>query len=123
MKKIALITILFISFVSCLNKANNQNTETYIFDTVEVGGCKFHLETQAIDSGWGYIIFVDNKKLINQKCIPAVEGNHTFKNQEDALNCGKLVVNKMINGSTLPSITMEDLVKLKIINQNYKLEQ
>jgi len=64
-------------------------------------------------TGWGYEIYVDKKLYIKQEFIPAIDGVHAFKSKEDAMNTGKLVLNKLTHGKK-PSVTIEELRDLKI---------
>ncbi len=94
--------------------------ENMKFDTT-VSNTVFLVETQPIDSGYGYSISVDGKKFISQTIIPVIEGNHHFQTEEDALNTGKVVVKKMLSSRDLPSLTKEDLMMLGILSQDGSL--
>lgn len=88
------------------------------FDTVfSADSLKLHLETYQLSDGWGYKISVDGQKLINQKVIPAINGNNRFKTSQDAYKVGYLVIKKLANGSTLPSVTVSELINLGIIEK------
>lgn len=109
--KIAVISALLIT-TSCVHNAPPKDYSQ--FDTTEQSGISFRLETYEYDNGWAYDIMVDGKKLIAQKHIPVVEGNQKFVSQEDAYNCGKLMIIKLIRGEMPPSITDKDLIDLNI---------
>ncbi|MBP5369139.1 MAG: DUF4907 domain-containing protein [Bacteroidales bacterium] len=112
----ALITIaLTLAAVSCINSAPPEDCTAW--DTIEKSGIHFRVETMQIDSGWGYAVFVDEKRLILQRYIPVVEGFHHFETQCDALHCGKLVINKLINNEMPPAVTRQDLIDLNILKQ------
>ena len=75
---------------------------------------QYSLQVIQIDGGWGYEIVADNKIYISQKYIPAIEGNQLFDNKDDAIKVGQLVLYKLQNKHS-PTITKEDLAKLKIL--------
>lgn len=106
---------LILSTISCINSAPPENCTSW--DTTEKTDLKFRVETIQLDSGWGYAVYVDEKKLILQRHIPVIEGLHPFETQCDALHCGKLVVLKMIKGEMPPSVTRQDLIDMNILKQ------
>ncbi len=117
MKLSVTIAILFIwVFTGCITSTPPKDLSQW--DTiVSHDSIKFRLETIKVDSGWGYAIFVDGKKLIIQKQIPVIEGIHAFKTQENAYNCAQRVIIKLISGEMPPSITRQDLIDMNIIKQ------
>lgn len=62
---------------------------------------------------WGYDILVESKLMIHQPAIPGMPGNEGFKTKEAAQKVADLVVNKIKNGEMPPSITIQELKKLK----------
>ena len=64
---------------------------------------------------WGYDILMDKKLTIHQPNIPGVAGENGFKTKADAENVAKLVVGKMKKGETPPSVTIEEMKKLKAL--------
>lgn len=65
------------------------------------------------NSGYGYQILKKRKILINQPYIPAIQGEKTFKSEEDAQKTAHLVINKMHKYS-LPKISVHELDSMKI---------
>lgn len=61
------------------------------------------------DNKFGYTIFVDGQLYIEQKNIPAIEGNAGFETKASAEKIAQLVISKMRNGELPPTITIEDL--------------
>lgn len=58
--------------------------------------------------GWGYEILVNNKRLIRQDFIPAIEGRRGFATEAEAATISKLVIKKM--GTTkFPTVTLQEL--------------
>jgi hypothetical protein len=68
-----------------------------------------------INNTWGYDILVDSRVKIHQPSIPGQPGNDGFKTREKAEKVARLVIKKMKSGESLPSITAEELKKLKAI--------
>jgi|GEM_PF-1187468 len=64
--------------------------------------------------GWGYDIYVRNKKIIHQPIIPAIPGNTSFKTETDARKTGLFAMDKMIKGGTLPTLLIKELDSLGI---------
>lgn len=72
--------------------------------------------TKEKSTGFGYELFVSNKRYIHQPTIPAVNGYKSFKSREDAQKIAELVINKMIKqNEKFPSINLKELDSLKII--------
>ncbi len=65
--------------------------------------------------GWGYDIYIENKKMIHQPIIPAIPGNRAFKTESDAKKTGLFALGKMIKEATLPTITTKELDSLGVI--------
>ncbi len=65
------------------------------------------------NSGYGYQILKKQKVIINQPFIPAIEGEKTFKNKEDAQKTADLVMNK-IEKKMFPRISTHELDSMKI---------
>jgi len=67
------------------------------------------------DTGqWGYVIFKNERLLIQQFTIPALEGNKHFNRKEHAALVGSLVAKKL-NEAKHPAITKRELDSLGII--------
>ena len=64
---------------------------------------------------YGYDVFSDGKLVIHQKSIPAMPGNEGFKTKADAEKVEKLVIDKIKKGEMPPTVTIEELQKLKVI--------
>lgn len=75
----------------------------------------FSVRSIQLENGWGYQIFKGTKLLINQKNIPAVQGNQSFTSEKDALKAGEFVVNKLIHNQFPPTLTIEELISLGIV--------
>ena len=66
-----------------------------------------------INNTWGYDILVNGRIRIHQPSVPGQPGNEGFKTKEKAEKVARLVIKKMKNGESLPSITAEELKQLK----------
>src|SRR5215467_7093570 len=64
---------------------------------------------------FGYDVYANGKLLIHQASIPAMPGNEGFKTKADAEKVAQLVVGKIRKGEMPPTVTVEELKKLKVI--------
>jgi len=92
---IFIINILFLVLTQC--QANN----------------KIDYRVIRVKSGWGYELFREDRVIIHQEIIPAIEGNSPFLSRSDARNTGKLALYKLSTGK-IPMITRQDLDSLGI---------
>lgn len=67
------------------------------------------------DFGWGYQILKDGKLMIDQKHIPAIQGNKGFSSQETATRTADFIVKKIKNGEFPPTLSIEELDSLKVL--------
>lgn len=74
---------------------------------------KYEIKITEQKSGFGYQVLKKHKILINQPFIPAIQGEKTFKNKEDAQQTANLVVSK-IEKYSLPKISVHELDSMKI---------
>ena len=65
------------------------------------------------ETGWGYVIKLQDKIIIKQSIIPVIQQEKSFKTEEDALKVGNLVLEKLKTKSS-PTITKKDLNLLSI---------
>ncbi|MDP1620980.1 MAG: DUF4907 domain-containing protein [Bacteroidales bacterium] len=68
-----------------------------------------------VNNTWGYDIYMDGRVNIHQPSIPALPGNDGFKTQEKAEKAARLAIKKIKNGEMPPTITVEELKKLKAL--------
>lgn len=76
------------------------------------------LTHKIIDNGngsFGYDIYSNGKLLVRQPTIPAVSGNAGFKTKADAERTAVFVEGKIRKGEMPPTVTVEELKKLKVI--------
>lgn len=62
-----------------------------------------------------YDIYSDGRLMIHQPSAPGLPGNEGFKTKADAEKVARLVIRKIKKGEMPPSITPEELKKLKVI--------
>lgn len=96
-RKIFLAIVLLISVVVIKVVLSNNKTET-----------NYTIKVFQIEKGWGYSIFKDEKIIIRQDVVPSIQERKHFKNKEDALNCGKIMLKKL-QQHKIPSITVKEL--------------
>jgi hypothetical protein len=75
----------------------------------------FSVRSIQLENGWGYQIYKGTKLFINQKNIPAVQGNQSFTSERDALKVGEFVINKLLQNQFPPTVTVEELISLGIV--------
>jgi hypothetical protein len=86
-----------------LSQTNNQANFTYkIID--------------ALQHTYGYDVYAGNKLLVHQASIPAMPGNKGFAAKTDAVKVAELVIEKLKKGVMPPTVTKEELQKLKVIS-------
>ena len=69
----------------------------------------------APNNTYGYDILLDGKMMIHQPSIPAMPGNEGFKTKADAKKTAELVISKIRKGEMPPTVSVEELKKLKVI--------
>jgi len=68
------------------------------------------------DGSWGYSIAIDGRTYINQPNIPPLPGNRGFTTADRAKKTGEFVSYKIRNNIMPPSVTVEELDSLKVLN-------
>ncbi|OYX85541.1 MAG: DUF4907 domain-containing protein [Flavobacteriales bacterium 32-34-25] len=74
---------------------------------------QLNLESIKTPTGWGYVIKNNDKIIIKQSIIPVIPSQKSFKNEQEALKVGNLVLQKL-KDKTSPTITKKDLILLSI---------
>lgn len=64
---------------------------------------------------YGYDVYAAGKLLVHQAGVPAMPGNKGFATKKDADKVAALVIEKLKKGVMPPTITKEELQKLKVI--------
>ena len=69
----------------------------------------------APNNSYGYDISADGRLMIHQASIPAMPGNEGFKTKAAAEKVALLVIEKIKKGEMPPTVSVEELRKLKAI--------
>jgi len=69
----------------------------------------------AANKTFGYDVYADGKLMIHQKSIPALPGNDGFKTKADAGKVATLVIKKIKKGEMPPTVSVEEMKKLSVI--------
>lgn len=64
---------------------------------------------------YGYDIYADSRLMIHQSSAPGLPGNQGFKTKADAEKVAKLVIGKIKKGEMPPTVSIEEMKKLKVI--------
>ena len=83
-----------------VNPDQIYHTETYVSDGIE---------------GWGYRVMLNGELYINQPHIPAVQGKKGFSNPIFAKMTGDFVIQKILEGFSPPTLTVEELDSLGVL--------
>lgn len=69
----------------------------------------------AANKSFGYDIFADGRLLIHQPSVPGLPGNKGFDTKQSAEKIAELVIKKIKKGEMPPTISIEEMKKLKAI--------
>jgi len=97
-----------------INNISPLQSESYSAGSVEVKTYVVNYPEGEF-KGWGFDIYINNKKRIHQPNIPAVSGNKPFKTEEDAKITGRFMANKMLKGESFPTILIKELDSLGVL--------
>ncbi len=62
-----------------------------------------------------YDVFADGRLMLHQTSVPALPSNEGFKTKEDATKVALLVIDKIKKGEMPPTISIDEMKKLKVI--------
>ena len=62
-----------------------------------------------------YDVFADGRLMIHQTSVPGLPGKEGFKTKEDASKVAALVMGKIRKGEMPPTISIDEMTKLKVI--------
>ena len=66
---------------------------------------------------FGYDIYVYGAVLVHQPSRPGLPGNTGFDSKEDARKVAELVIKKIYNNELPPSVSIEELRELGVLNK------
>ncbi|MGB5822092.1 MAG: DUF4907 domain-containing protein [Saonia sp.] len=75
---------------------------------------RLHSEVFKAQNGYGYLILVDDKVLIKQDFIPAIEGKKSFLSSKQAKLVADLVLYKLSQGAN-PEVSAEEIYDLGLV--------
>src|SRR5215470_20294130 len=119
MKKIILFTIALFFFVfSRAQQPKQADTTAAKFPSATAyANSKFTYKIiNAAEKTYGYDVYADSRLMIHQTSIPAMPGNKGFVTKADAEKVAKLVIDKIKRGEMPPTVSIEEMKKLKAIN-------
>ena len=102
----SILNIFLFSFISC-----KENIKESCKDEINITQkASYKINTfKNKDSSWSYDIIKNNKIIIHQTIVPALDGNVNFRTQEEAFSLAKLVVEKLNRNIFPPSLTIEEV--------------
>lgn len=120
MKKLFLLFIMGFIYNSMLCQENSKKTLEKEKGNLEIkinnNNCNnnkaINIKTFRIKKGWGFDIFLNNKKYIHQVNIPAINGEKTFKTKIEALKIAELMKSKICSNIIPPAITIQEIKNL-----------
>jgi hypothetical protein len=109
------VTLLF--FLFCLTIGNNLSAQKKQPATAAQNSSPKLTYTiiNNADNTFGYDIYSDGRLKIHQPSVPAMPGNKGFATKAAAEKVAQLAIKKMAKGESLPTISREELKKLKAI--------
>jgi hypothetical protein len=116
--KLFLFLTLNMALIACTQPAKNElvEGEKNKANTARVSEKYEVLTTINEDQGFGYQILKDGKLMIDQKNIPAIQGARGFSSKADAEKTANYVLEKIKKGAFPPTISVEELDSLGVID-------
>lgn len=103
-------------FFACILIASTLNAQQApAFPETKANAKLSYKMIELSDHTYGYDIYDAGKLLIHQPSVPGAPGNKGFKRKSDAENVAKLVLAKIKKGEMPPSVTIDEVKKLKVI--------
>lgn len=94
---------------------HNTNRQTNSYSGTQRAASYVYVIIPSVNGTWGYDIYSNAKIFIHQTSKPGLTGNEGFATKSKAKKVAELVVSKLQKGETPPSITPEELKKLKVL--------
>lgn len=102
--------------VKC-NNNNDRNEKEINPNTNSISKVEIKTYLLGNSSEWGYDIYLEGRKYIEQKTIPCLQGSSGFKSESDAYKTANLVIQKINKNIIPPTITKVELESLGIIKK------
>ncbi len=77
----------------------------------------YKVELFKVDNGWGYEIELAGETYIHQPFIPSIQSIKPFPSKKLAKKTAYLVIKKLKHGE-LPTLTIEDINNLGLLNED-----
>jgi len=111
-----LLTIFIVVFSGTQTKSDqSQGTAQFPKGDKEKSAVYTYVIIPSVNKTWCYDIYMGKKLFIHQPSIPGLPGNGGFKTKADAEKVAKLVIGKLKKGEMPPSVTIEEMKKLKVL--------
>ena len=75
----------------------------------------YQVEPFPVQTGWGYDIYAHGRKIIHQEFLPAIGGNRSCNSYGEAKALGNLVVFKIQNGISPPSLSKTEVDSVLLV--------
>jgi hypothetical protein len=112
-----LVSFVLLFIVACSQTSSKSSDEESNDDSSTITSEKYEvITTENPDKSYGYQILKDGKLMIDQKNIPAIQGNRGFSTKSDAEKIANFAIDKIKKGVFPPTISVEELDSLGIIN-------
>ena len=117
MKKIiaCLVSFFFIVLVHAQQQPHENSATTFPAASAYANTKLSYKIIDAPNKTFGYDVYADGKLMIHQQSIPAMPGNEGFTTKAEAEKVAQLVMGKIRKGEMPPTVTVEELKKLKVV--------
>jgi len=118
-KKLLLMFLAFLLTTSLFSQPKNKIIESSLHGSVNKKLRQSKYSYKIISSAnhtWGYDIYFGKTILIHQPNKPGMPGNEGFATKKQAEKVAQLVVSKIKKGEMPPTVSEEEMKKLRAIN-------
>jgi hypothetical protein len=106
---------LYLAFL-LLACSNINDRKDSISQSDEQGQQNIRIEVYAVTSGsFGYAIYIEDRKIIDQPSIPGLSSNIGFNTIEKAQKTAEFIVSRIRKNRIPPTITVEELDSLNVL--------
>ncbi len=115
LKIIAFSTLVFLLSCKKNENKNSHNKALVLTNSTDTSG--FEVESYINENRtFGYAVFINKVKIIDQPTIPGIAGNKGFSSKEKATLAGKFVAGKILKKQFPPTVTIRELDSLKVLD-------
>jgi hypothetical protein len=117
MKKLLLYFAIAISLTLNAQTSNVQSPEvskSRCGETYKNTGYSYTI-IPSVNNTWGYDIYLQKRLFIHQPNVPGLPGNEGFRTKTDTKKVARLVIGKLKKGEMPPSVTIEEMKKIKVL--------